>query len=207
MRSQVKAIDFAIKLKGAVKKRRSTIKKEVAKKKEVKKEENSSSGSECDDWQGSQSAQKSTTADISRGLAKVDYQPGHSEPAAREKCYERPHDKRMWTIAEIFEVEAGKPSIIDGFCALCAEEAGTELWGNPFCRGCSIVDSLSFQYHPFRILLQEWPHGKPRLAPAVAEIPSATQDLRHPKPERCNLPPPLLGSLGQMYREEFGFVG
>jgi hypothetical protein len=117
----------------------------------------------------------------------------------RLKIPEKHHERAVITLDELFETEAGVPCVLEGHCGLCAQRAGREWWGNPKCRGCSITDSLAFEFHPFKRLLQQDEVHSPPLLPAVADMPRNI--------ERCNLTPPLLGSLGQKYRDEFGHVG
>merc|ERR1712190_169533 len=65
----------------------------------------------------------------------------------------------------------GTLCVVDDFCKLCRRRVRCGRWGNPKCRGCSIVDRLSFEHHPFYHLLvdhasdiklqapvAEWPH-------------------------------------------------
>jgi hypothetical protein len=115
------------------------------------------------------------------------------------KGFDKP-DNAVFTLEDLFETEAGEPSIRDGLCRVCGRKGGIDSWGNPRCRGCSVVDSLAFQFHPFQCLLQVSRRApKVELAPVVAELP--------PNMPRCSVTPPLLGSLGQRYRDEFGYYG
>merc|ERR1712151_1314520 len=51
----------------------------------------------------------------------------------------------MWPIEELLRVEAGQPCIQDGVCVLCCNQVNPRQWGLPRCRGCSIVDAMSFE--------------------------------------------------------------
>lgn len=56
-------------------------------------------------------------------------------------------------VEELFKVEAGKPAVVNGICQLCGRSREDTRLGNPACRGCSIVDSIHLQAHPFARLL------------------------------------------------------
>jgi len=60
-----------------------------------------------------------------------------------------------------------------GACRLCdraADPSFQATWGDARCRGCSIVDALPFDAHPFKPLLREWPGGV-RPTALLAELP------------------------------------
>lgn len=76
------------------------------------------------------------------------------------------------------------PCVTNGRCQLCGNRAGHGIWGNPTCRGCSVVDMQNFWMHPLRTLLVDWhPSVRPKLAQATMP----------PKVERSSLTPPPLG--------------
>lgn len=56
-------------------------------------------------------------------------------------------------VEELFKMEAGKPAVVSGICQLCGRSREDNRLGNPACRGCSIVDSIHLQAHPFAGLL------------------------------------------------------
>jgi hypothetical protein len=56
------------------------------------------------------------------------------------------------TLTEETETLRG-PCVKNGVCRLCKSSAGSAPWGNPLCRGCSIVDRFSFKDHIFKKLL------------------------------------------------------
>lgn len=68
-------------------------------------------------------------------------------------------------LEDLFPAESGKPCFENGQCQLCGRvifceedaksvrDAKIQSSGNPHCRGCSVVDALSFQRHPFSRLL------------------------------------------------------
>lgn len=97
-------------------------------------------------------------------------------------------------LEDLFEIEGGKPCIVDGVCNLCSrripegQEAGK---GNPFCRGCSVVDFLDFRYHPFAVLLLG---RQPLIDPALTvEEKSPTSGKSPIAAQRPKLvPPPFL---------------
>jgi hypothetical protein len=102
----------------------------------------------------------------------------------------RKRSKKMNT-QEIRAVEAAVPSsaavpeqpcIVDGVCKLCEGAGGPGEWGDPRCRGCSIVDVFSFKDHLFKALLV---HEPPRhLKGLIAESPLRSR--RH-----AMTPPPM----------------
>lgn len=73
------------------------------------------------------------------------------------------------------------PCVNDGFCQLCGYTVSQITWGNPTCRGCSVVDVRCFRTHPLRGLLLDW-HPSIKPAPAHALMPT--------KLERAMLTPP-----------------
>jgi len=58
----------------------------------------------------------------------------------------------------------------ESICRVCHLQIARSGWGNSACRGCSIVDALPFDEHPFKPLLREWPKGT-HPAKLVAVIP------------------------------------
>eukprot|EP00812_Abedinium_dasypus_P011352 NODE_4913_length_629_cov_265.069686.p1 GENE.NODE_4913_length_629_cov_265.069686~~NODE_4913_length_629_cov_265.069686.p1 ORF type:complete len:154 (-),score=20.55 NODE_4913_length_629_cov_265.069686:150-611(-) len=59
----------------------------------------------------------------------------------------------LCSVDDLIVLEAGQLCIQDGRCMLCRRECPAGRWGNPRCRGCSIVDKLPFERHPFSALL------------------------------------------------------
>mmetsp|Transcript_72179 Transcript_72179/g.215384 ORF Transcript_72179/g.215384 Transcript_72179/m.215384 type:complete len:97 (+) Transcript_72179:1-291(+) len=53
----------------------------------------------------------------------------------------------------------GEPCIAQEVCRLCGRQAPAEHWGHARCHGCSVVDMLNLQDHPFKPLLLDWPPG------------------------------------------------
>eukprot|EP00438_Fugacium_kawagutii_P024696 Skav235536 [mRNA] locus=scaffold3067:109719:121773:+ [translate_table: standard] len=82
-------------------------------------------------------------------------------------------DPNLLPLEELFKTEGGQPAIVNGTCQLCGRNI--EDGGNPACRGCSIVDSINLQAHPFARLLypESTPHGakilRPKIKPHVGE--------------------------------------
>merc|ERR1711972_1244426 len=202
--------EFASRLKTAVSNRRA----QAPTTQERKDTSSSEEESDEDDWIGSSAAKRAS--EISRKLSvrsnksikstdpalnnsavsngrRLSFAPAEFRPKAEHR-----HSKEFSTIEELFEAEAGKPCVLNGVCTICGYLAGKTAWGNPKCRGCSVVDSLDFKHHPFRALLVESTQSAPKPAHIAGEFPKFI--------ERCNLSPPLLGSLGQMYRNEFGHL-
>merc|ERR1712137_937671 len=60
----------------------------------------------------------------------------------------------MWRLDDLVAVEGARPCIVHGLCTLCTRQVDPTSWGNPGCRGCSIVDILPFEKHPFGALLK-----------------------------------------------------
>ncbi|CAJ1339766.1 unnamed protein product [Effrenium voratum] len=69
---------------------------------------------------------------------------------------------QLLPLEDLFKVEAGRPAVEDGVCQLCGRCApGSEsgapavsvAWGDPCCRGCSVVDCLHLEDHPFARLM------------------------------------------------------
>lgn len=107
-----------------------------------------------------------------------------------------PH-QGLLPLEDLFPVESGRPCFIDGECQLCGRQifcegdaksvtdAKIQTFGNPHCRGCSVVDALSFQRHPFSRLvlgadsgvktaqLKAKPHVGKRLHPTFPLPPEA----------------------------------
>lgn len=82
--------------------------------------------------------------------------------------------------------EAAVPLVADGTCRLCQLPAGPQQWGNPRCRGCSIVDRLALRQHPLSALLVGRPMGA---------LPDRKRAQWPPQLERSGLtPPPVLSS-------------
>lgn len=108
-----------------------------------------------------------------------------------------------WSLEALFEKEGGKPCIVEGACTLCERYLGASRWGNPRCRGCSIVDCLDFQEsnHPFRRLVHANPPGGASLLRPDGSIPDRFLE------ERNDLAPPPLGDLDVHLRSHFGHNG
>merc|ERR1712176_772783 len=87
-----------------------------------------------------------------RGIQPIDSQKNTS--ASAEVATKDP-GLQLLLLDELFTAEGGKPCVVKGFCRLCAGVAIDARSGNPRCRGCSIADTLSFQDHPFRPLLED----------------------------------------------------
>lgn len=82
---------------------------------------------------------------------------GAADPMSIDELMEEDEEEVM-RVEELFPKEAGKPAILDDVCMVCRKPAeDRKRWGNPRCRGCSIVDALPFDSHPFRLLLQTGP--------------------------------------------------
>lgn len=81
-------------------------------------------------------------------------------------------DTEAWPLEDLFQAEAGLPTILKGNCTLCGENTLQYPWGNPGCRGCSIIDSLTLDMHPLSNLIKETTRGirisKPK---AVGRMP------------------------------------
>ncbi|CAK0880317.1 unnamed protein product [Prorocentrum cordatum] len=81
--------------------------------------------------------------------------------------------------------------IASGACRLCRRECGGDphgAWGNPRCRGCSLVDRLHLADHALRPLLLDW---FPLPAPPRPQAPPAGA----PGPERPALTPPQVATV------------
>jgi len=82
------------------------------------------------------------------------------------------NDAEAWPLEDLFQAEAGLPTISKGRCTLCGENTLRCPWGNPGCRGCSIIDGLTLDMHPLSNLIRQRPGGskvgKPK---AVGRMP------------------------------------
>jgi len=77
---------------------------------------------------------------------------------------------------DLLKVEASLPAVVHGVCQLCERSIQEGHFGNPACRGCSIVDPISLQAHPFARLLylDSNPYGnakllRPKVKPQMGE--------------------------------------
>jgi len=81
-------------------------------------------------------------------------------------------DTEAWPLEDLFQAEAGLPTISKGCCTLCGENTLQCPWGNPGCRGCSIIDSLTLDMHPLSNLIKETPQSSKLSKPkAVGRMP------------------------------------
>lgn len=82
----------------------------------------------------------------------------------------------LMPVEELFKVEGGCRAIaekegglegVKGVCQLCDRTGGLNQgiasWGNPRCRGCSIVDAINLKAHPFARLLQPECHTNAKI--------------------------------------------
>eukprot|EP00930_Biecheleria_cincta_P044627 TRINITY_DN30721_c0_g1_i1.p1 TRINITY_DN30721_c0_g1~~TRINITY_DN30721_c0_g1_i1.p1 ORF type:complete len:1108 (-),score=196.98 TRINITY_DN30721_c0_g1_i1:33-3356(-) len=88
----------------------------------------------------------------------------HSSHAGHQPEPQQPH-QGLLPLEDLFPVESGQPCFVDGECQLCGRkvfcqgdeksvmDAKIQSFGNPHCRGCSLVDAISLQRHPFARLL------------------------------------------------------
>lgn len=82
-----------------------------------------------------------------------------SKPKKQKKT-----NTNVMPVEELFKVEAGKPAVVNGVCQLCGRSREDSRLGNPACRGCSIVDSIHLQAHPFaRLLSDSNPYGNAKV--------------------------------------------
>jgi len=79
----------------------------------------------------------------------------------------------------------GTLCIKESVCILCGYRVRAREWGNPKCLGCSIVDIMAFENHPFNRLLCSRSAGQ-SFTLEVAMEPFKT--------ERADLTPPPLRS-------------
>jgi hypothetical protein len=95
-------------------------------------------------------------------------------------------------------VASSTECVVDGVCRLCGSPAGPGIWGNPRCRGCSLVDRLTLSEHVLKPLLMDWfPHQAPAkpLVPAV----SMTQPLSPSGRPACT-PPQMSACMADALR-------
>ena len=82
-------------------------------------------------------------------------------------------DSNIMPVEDLFKVEAGKPAVLQGICQLCGKSCEDKRPGNPACRGCSIVDSIHMQAHPFaRLMYDSNPYGNAKILRPKAKAQS-----------------------------------
>lgn len=78
-------------------------------------------------------------------------------------------------------LDACGPCIEDSECTVCGNHYVPNQWGSARCRGCSIVDAVGFQHHPWATMLQGWPSGiRPEVQAAQAPHQITRLDLTPP---------------------------
>jgi len=107
-------------------------------------------------------------------------------------------DTEAWPLEDLFQAEAGLPTISKERCTLCSENTLRCPWGNPGCRGCSIIDGLTLEMHPLSNLIKETPRGikisKPK---AVGRMPLVWR-------RDGFTPPPVKGASRESLRSRAG---
>lgn len=79
--------------------------------------------------------------------------PSSSSAGASMLTEEEAPEFQAMRVEELLEMEAGRPCVVNGMCTICRRTVGALIWNNTRCRGCSLVDALAFEYHPFKRLL------------------------------------------------------
>jgi hypothetical protein len=78
------------------------------------------------------------------------------------------------------ELSPDSECVVSGVCRLCdrwRSESPLRAWGNPGCRGCSLVDRLHLADHVLRPLLLDW---FPLPAPPRQQAPTGSASLDRP---------------------------
>lgn len=100
-------------------------------------------------------------------------------------------DNEHWVLEDLFKAEGGQPCITDGACYVCGSPAIDGTWGSPACRGCSAVDGLPFEHHPFAKLLSSSSDYQPKVAKSrVQMVGLRPASLTPPPLPQEPLPPP-----------------
>eukprot|EP00928_Gymnodinium_smaydae_P014718 TRINITY_DN15418_c0_g1_i1.p1 TRINITY_DN15418_c0_g1~~TRINITY_DN15418_c0_g1_i1.p1 ORF type:complete len:991 (-),score=144.61 TRINITY_DN15418_c0_g1_i1:58-3030(-) len=92
-----------------------------------------------------------------------------------------------------FGLVTGDPWVESGRCRRCRWQLeGSGAWGRATCFGCSAVEGLDLEQHPFRILLLPAPVGKGRSGQAAPELRAPRAELpgRGQQLHRSPLTPP-----------------